>query len=58
MREVRMSLLVVTDDATRAELEEAIGHLRQRQLRAVIASTKVEIADEIDVLLERWAGLE
>jgi hypothetical protein len=52
-----MSLLVVTDDATRAELEEAIGHLRQRQLRAVIASTKVEIADEIDVLLERWKAL-
>jgi hypothetical protein len=53
-----MSLLVVTDDADRAELERAMMQLRVKQLRAVIASTKVEIADEIDVLLERWAGLE
>ena len=50
-----MSILRITDDSTREELAEAIGHLRLRQLGAVIPSTAAEIGVEIDALLEAWA---
>lgn len=50
-----MTVIRVTDDATRADLAEAIGHLRARQLGAVIPSTAAEIGVEIDALLEAWA---
>ena len=50
-----MKFLVITDDATRADLEDAIRHLRDRQAKACIPSTRDEIADEIDELLEAWS---
>lgn len=50
-----MSLLRVTDDSTKAELAEAIGHLRLRQLACQLDASKAEIQVTIDSLLERWA---
>lgn len=47
-----MKFLVIGDDATDDQLHEAIGHLRQRQQRAVIESTRQELADDVDELLE------
>lgn len=47
-----MKFLVVTDDADRPALEEAIRHLRARQARAVIPSTRDEIAADVDELLD------
>lgn len=49
-----MKFLVVTDDADRPALEEAMRHLRERQATAVIESTRAEIAAEVDELLEMW----
>lgn len=50
-----MTVIRVTDDSTREEFAEAIGHLRHKQLGAVIPSTRAEIGVEIDALLEAWA---
>lgn len=47
-----MRFLVVTDDADRATLEEAISNLRAKQLAAVIQSTRDELAADIDELLD------
>lgn len=47
------TILRVTDDSTRADLEEAIGHLRARQQRVELDATKAEIQAEIDALLDR-----
>jgi hypothetical protein len=49
-----MTLLRITDDSTREEIAEAIGHLRARQRQAVIPSTAAEIGAEIDELIEAW----
>ena len=49
-----MTLLRITDDSTREEIAEAIGHLRARQICAVIPSTAAEIGAEIDALIEAW----
>jgi hypothetical protein len=49
------TLLRITDDSTRPELEEAIGHLRDKQQRAVLETTRAELQVSIDALLDRWA---
>lgn len=49
-----MKFLVVTDDADRPALEEAMRHLRERQTRAVIDSTRAEIGADLDELLDAW----
>lgn len=48
--------LVITDDADRAQLEEAVAHLRTKQQRCVIASTREEIQADIDELIELWSA--
>jgi hypothetical protein len=48
-----MRYLTVEPEATRADLTEAITHLRAKQRRAYIPSTAVEIGQEIDELLDR-----
>ena len=48
--------LVLTPDSTRADIEEAIANLRQRQRRCVIASTAAEVGDVIDYLLDQWTS--
>lgn len=50
-----VSLLRITDDSTRAEIAEAITHLRNRQLQATLATTKAEVQVVIDALLDVWA---
>ena len=52
---MRVSLLRITDDSTRAEIAEAITHLRNRQLQATLATTKAEVQVVIDALLDVWA---
>lgn len=47
-----MRYLVINDNATPEQIREGIRQLRARQLRAVIASTRAELADDIDELLE------
>jgi hypothetical protein len=47
-----MRYLIVNEDATPAELCEAIANLRIKQRHAVIPSTRDEIGEEIDELLE------
>ena len=47
-------MLVITDDSTRAEIAEAIGHLRAKQVRSTLATTKAEIQVDIDCLLDQW----
>ena len=49
------TLVVITDDSTRSDLELCMSHLRAKQLAAVIPSTAQEYADEVDRLLEAWA---
>lgn len=47
-----MRFLVITDDATPADLQQAIMHLRKKQRAACIPSTAAEYAADIDELLE------
>lgn len=47
-------MLVITEDSTRADLEEAIGNLRAKQLRCCIPSTAAEVGHVIDELLDAW----
>lgn len=47
-----MRYLIVTDDADRPTLEEAINNLRDRQRRCVIPSTRDELQADIDELLD------
>ena len=47
-----MRYLVISDDATPDDIREAINHLRAKQLRCVIASTRAEVAADIDELLD------
>ena len=46
-----MKFLVITDDATLADLEEAIVNLRAKQRQACIASTRDELDRDINELL-------
>lgn len=50
----------VTDQSTKAELEEAIRVLRKRQARLPrhFVDARDEISDEIDLLVEQWLGCE
>jgi len=50
-----VSLLRITDDSTRAEIAEAITHLRAKQRAAELATTKAEVQVVIDALLDVWA---
>ena len=50
-----MNYLRVTDDTDRAGLEEAITHLRAKQLVAGTEQVRGEIADDIDELLDMLA---
>lgn len=57
MTEVRIcnraiGLLVIADDTEPDQVQAAINELRTRQCAAVIASTRAEIGDAIDDLLE------
>lgn len=52
-----MRFLLINDDATAAELREAIVHLRAKQRRACIQSTRDEIGADIDALLDLLAKL-
>lgn len=49
----------VDDCATKAELEAAIAGLRSKQNRmpAAWADRRAEVADEIDLLVDRWLEL-
>lgn len=49
-------IVVVTDDADRATIEQAIRALRFKQDRMPAHWTKrrEEVGDEIDVLVDRW----
>lgn len=47
-----MRHIIVSDDATRATIDQAIAALRAKQRRAVIPSTADEIGEEIDELLD------
>lgn len=49
-----MSVLRITDDATQADIAEAIGHLRDKQRRAELDTTRAEVQTEIDALLDAW----
>lgn len=46
-------MLTITEDSTNAELQEAITHLRARQRRCQITSTRDEINETINELLDR-----
>lgn len=47
-----IGLLVIADDTEPGQVQAAINELRTRQRAAVIASTRAEIGDAIDDLLE------
>ena len=53
---LKRTIVTVTDDSTRADLELCIGYLRDKQRRSVIPSTAQEYADEVDRLLDEWAA--
>ena len=50
-----MKYLVITDDATADDLREAITHLRDKQRRAVIQSTRDELDADMGELLDLLA---
>lgn len=49
-----MTTLRVTDDSTRDELAEAIGHLRARHASVEDQQVRDELAEAIDELLDMW----
>lgn len=53
-----MRFVLIRDNATREDIEEAITALRDKQRRACIASTRAEIGEDIDELLDMRAGGE
>lgn len=53
-----MKRIIVSDDATRATIDQAIAALRAKQRRAVIPSTAEEIGEEIDDLLDMREAAE
>jgi hypothetical protein len=50
-----MRYLVITDDASPDDLREAITHLREKQRRACIPSTRDELNADINELLDLLA---
>lgn len=52
--------IVVTSDTTRAELAEAIGHLRTRRDRLPIhwVEQREEVDDEVGQLITTWLALQ
>ena len=52
-----MRFILIRDDADRDTLDAAIQTLAAKKAAACIASTKVEIQDDIDKLLERRLAL-
>jgi hypothetical protein len=50
-----MRFVRITDDSTRADLEEAMVHLRAEQKRVMLAECKAEIGADLDELLDMWA---
>jgi hypothetical protein len=49
-----MATLVVTPDTTKAEIAEAITHLRADQRAAIHPDDHVALSGQIDELLARW----
>lgn len=49
-----MTLLRITDDSTRADIERAITALRAQQLATSVESLRVEKQVAIDALVDRW----
>lgn len=45
---------IVSDNAGRAELEAAMGRLREKRAACVINSTRLEIDADVDECVERW----
>ena len=52
-----MKYLRVTDDSTRADLEQAIGRLRAKRQVVRTSEVRHEIGAEVDELIEMWAAL-
>ena len=52
-----MRYLTITDDSTRAEIEEAMVHLRAKQRACCIALIRDEIGEDISELLDLWKAL-
>jgi chorismate mutase len=54
------NLLVVTDDADRATLAEAIGHLKRKfdRMPAHWEARRLEVMREIERLIDRWLALD
>jgi hypothetical protein len=52
-----MRYLIVDDEATADDLREAITHLRDKQRRAVIQSTRDELGQDVDELLDQLIAL-
>lgn len=48
-------MIVVTDESSRADLAEAICHLRAKQRAACLAEIRAEVGAAIDELLDAWA---
>lgn len=54
-----MSALVITDDATRAEIAEAIAHLRAKAQRLSRHDPRrAEIDDEVDLLVDEYLAAD
>lgn len=49
-----MTVIRVTDTASREDIGRAITALRAKQQRAHVESVRAEVQVEIDALLERW----
>lgn len=49
-----MAPLRIDEHSTRAELEEAIGHLRAKRSRCELAEIRAEIDEVVDELLDEW----
>lgn len=47
-------MIVITEDSTRAELEEAIGYLRAKRATVEDQQVRDEITAAMDALLDRW----
>ena len=54
-----MTAIVITDQATRAEIAVAIAALRTKATRYSLHDRRrVEIDDEVDLLVEDWMSAE
>lgn len=52
----RLHFVVVTEDSTREDLEQAMTHLRAKARRCKLATYRAEIAEDIDDLIDLWAA--